>query len=193
MKKIITVLLTIIMICSTLSTTSLAAEYKEFNYIYVDSEEDIDWSSLTNMDIVVISNSCLDYDSDEVVHQLVETPTYLDTEETQSRGTTKPNLSTFLDISSYGRYTFSGDAPANSTGLYTNYNFKGCDEYRVQISNYASTELTVQFRGALFTHRTETLPAGTTYILFFDSVGSNTKWHLYFHSPCDVYGYVEEY
>jgi len=169
---------------------------KDFNYIYVDSEEDIDWNSLSDGDVVVVPNSNEKAQAD--VEKLTETPKYLENAISPA-GATAPNTTTVWNIAKKGQYDYAGSAASwSATDLYTNYYFTGCDSYSVKIQNSGSSDVKVSFHGWVFTYRTLNVLSGTTYYAIFNSdtadrtVSTSTNWYMRFSAPCDVSGYVKE-
>lgn len=127
---------------------------------------------------------------------LTENPSYL--EGTISlNGASAPNLTTVWNISTKGMYTFAGTADSwSTTGLYTNYNFKGEDAYLIQVTNNTNVNITMTMRGLLKTYRTIVIPSNETWLVTLNStygISSSTLWYIHFSAPCDVEGYVTVY
>lgn len=153
---------------------------EEPNYIYVNSEADIDWSNMEPNDIYLVPNENASEISipDDGNHNL-----------TQSllKGLQRPRE--LWDLKKQGRYTFQG---SNELGdLYTNFMFGGYTaSYAYRVQNNKSSAVNVSIEWGTDVYREFSVPGNVSA---FTTINLGWTKHFYFRfkQPANVEGYVE--
>lgn len=83
------------------------------------------------------------------------------------------------NISKKGKYNFSGKASDGST-LYTNYLFKGKNNYKIYVKNTGKTAITVTARRTLKKYATTKISKGKSAVIEFSNIKSDTKFYIVF-------------
>lgn len=168
-----------VMMVFTLSASAFAAQEEEkINYIYANSEEEVDWDSLTSYDVVLIPNENLPQEETGDVPQI------------QPRGTYPPTK--VWNVVNEGTYSFQGNK-SNNNCLYSEYNITGASAYDYKVTNSYYTEITLKFIKGTTTYRTATIPGHMTYYGRFDnnvaspSINSSTKFYMTFDGSPEIH------
>lgn len=184
MKKIISILLTLVMALGTMSVSFAAtegvAEDDDYNYIYVDSYDDINWSTATENDIFIFPNDESDQqNTDGQLHNL--------TEISKTRGHSMPRKG--WNIAENGMCTFDGYS--NDQPLITEYYFYGLTKYRVYVKN----NLKQKTNAEVLTLNGKKLagfsiPANSTATKIFSTSSTSVEFCVSFDYACNVTGNV---
>lgn len=199
MKRIISFVIAVFLACNATCSLSFASEHKiEDNYIYVETEDQVNWDSLSPQDIVVVPNSGVT--SSTNANKLSESPAYLHSHESTvlPYGLFRPDDE--WNVVENGQYNFKGSIAeyAAAVYLYSEYYFTGAVSYHVKITNNNDSPQTAELRNFFVLYKTVTVPANTSvYFVFYSDTAEHpvtvyTDWYLRFPSPCNVEGYVKE-
>lgn len=149
------------------------------NYIYVNSESEIDWDNMEPNDIYLVPNENASIIPDDVDIQTLSGSLL--------RGIQRPRE--LWDLKKQGRCWFEG---YNELGdLYTNYMFGGyTDTYSYRVQNNKSSPVKVSIEYGNIVYKEFSVPGNVSA---FTTI--NFKWtdHFYFRfgQPANVEGYVD--
>lgn len=108
--------------------------------------------------------------------------------ETETRTTSRP--SSVWDVSSSGKYTFSGTSYYQT--LYTNYKFKGKTSYTIYVYNGSSYNMTVKAKTLLTTYAKTTVGPGESATLSLSGMDKSTEFYITFDGDyMDFSGYIK--
>ena len=198
MKKIISVFLSALMVCSVLSVSAFAAETPRegtssepvLRLEYMEFYNNQDYY----MDLVREEGYCLYIDVNEEYREMELARITEGTEKINeltapvTRGSSVPNKE--WNIVQKGKYSFRVDTA--STQVFTNYYFTGASTYVVTMTNISNV---VPAGGCAYNTVTGTSPFGGssgTVIKRFAARSSSAHFYMHFSAPSYIIGSIEK-